>query len=193
MSCFRLSPRVLGTILALLLVATATYVVVSSNETPEQLTVLSTPTVLPPHRGGITAIPVPSTEAPPSVTQEEIDRAIASLETSPTFAALTQETGWFISVQVPNLNDDGKKVGIGLFLELDEKVDSHGPWLSLHCRGAVSTEFDYGYRGIKVIGATFAPTGELIQLKPLGFDEVAPDSTVVPAPDCPPGLEDREN
>ncbi len=141
--------------------------------------------------GGITAVPFPSTaEERPGVTTEDLDAALASLAASSTFTTLTRDVDWSVSVQLPNIVD-GEKDGIGLILELTSLVDSDGPWLALHCRGTVTQEFLYGYRGIQTVSAVFDSDGKLIALQPLGFQGGDPDSEVVPAPSVHRGSKTR--
>lgn len=132
------------------------------------------------------------------VTDEEVQNARAALLADPTFSSLTEARPWEVLSEVPNLAEGGRKIGMGLIVELAAPVDSEGPWKQVRCQGTVSEEYRFLYKGVSTLGAGFDDEGRrLVSLRPLpsasmSFDksDVARQPTQRP---CPRGLEDKEN
>jgi hypothetical protein len=131
------------------------------------------------------------------VTEAEVANARAALTADPTFASLTKGRQWEVTAEEANIFEE-KKVGVGLIVELAEPVDSDGPWKQVRCRGTVSEEYRFLYKGVSTLGTGFDQGGKrLVSIQPLpsatmSFDEgdVARQPTQKP---CPRGSEDEEN
>jgi len=139
------------------------------------------------------AVPVPGTELP-RVDAAERAQALATLTSSPLFLEATGGRQWTAVSEMPNTTD-GKKVGVGLIVELESPVDSDGPWLAVYCKGTVSQEFRFPYQGVSRLGTVFDGDGRLIGLLPLPSESLAfdEDAATTPPPECPEGFEDEEN
>lgn len=139
------------------------------------------------------AVPVDGRELP-EVDTDERERALATLAASSLFLEATRGGKWTLVAETPDLRE-GEKVGVGLILELEAPVDSDGPWLAVYCKGTVSQEFQFAYRGVFQLGTVFDGGGQLIGLMPLpsaslAFDQ---DEPITSPPICPEGFEDEED
>ena len=166
-------PRVLLAVLALVALAGIAYTV-AADEGPKD----------PP----LEFIPVGSAPELPRVTADEGAQARARLAADPVFSALATGGQWTVTAEVANTLE-GKKVGVGLVVQLGQPTDSEGPWKQLFCKGTVTVEHRFPYKGITSVGAVFDSQGRLIGLAPLmspgtslGAD---PDTIKQDKPQCP--------
>lgn len=141
----------------------------------------------------LTAVPVAGTELP-QVEADERAKALETLNGSALFLQATRGNAWSAISEAPNMID-GQKSGMGLIVELESPVDSDGPWLAVYCKGTVSREFQFAYRGVSQLGTVFDGDGRLIGLTPLPSESLAfdEDAETTPPPQCPAGFEDEEN
>jgi hypothetical protein len=175
-------PRLLLALLALLAFAALAYTAVANDGRGDSQ---------------LTAVPVGDQPELPQISNEELQNARAALAADSTFTSLTTGRDWSIKSTLPN-TWNGKKVGVGLVVELSSPIDSSGPWKQLRCRGTVIEVFAFPYSGVSLLGSVFDQGGtHLIGLTPLPsetlrFDDaaVAVQPTLRP---CPKGFEDESN
>ena len=133
---------------------------------------------------------------PREVSPEEVSAALSALEADATFQQLTADREWKVVEQVPNMRD-GRRIGVGLIVELSSPVDSSGPWTQHRCQGTETNEYAFPYRGVSTLGAAFNGDGALVGLQPLPSPSLAFDDADIagqpPLPPCPRGREDKEN
>ena len=133
-----------------------------------------------------------------AITDAERQAAHALLATNTTFVELVGGEPWAVASVELDRGEGGKRLGLALVVELPAKVDSEGPWRATRCRGSVTYDFTFPYRGVSSVFAVFRDDGtRLTALRPfptasLTFDDA--DVARQPAlPACPPGMEDAEN
>lgn len=171
-------PRILLAVLLLVGLVGLVYTVTAEDPTDE-----------PP----LEAIPIGPQRELPTVTRDERASAEAALAADPVFAELTSKTSWKVTSELPG-TVDGQKVHVALIIELDTPLDSEGPWKAVHCKGTVSQEFYFPYKGVTTIGAIFDSGGtRLVGFQPLPSPSLtfSEDAPTVPAPQCPEGFEDE--
>lgn len=175
-------PKLLITVVLIVLIAGVVYSVAAGQETQD-----------PP----LEYIPLGPNSELPTVTADEVDRALETLAVHPVFVELTNQSGWHIAAQLP-ATDGGRKVGVALVIEFEEPVDSDGPWTTAFCRNTKLVTSPFPYIDVTTIGVAFADDGAtLTTIAPLltspettlGAD---PDDPAYAPPECPEGFEDEE-
>ena len=144
----------------------------------------------------IFAVPFGTPPGTPSISATQIESAKKTLAADAGFQKVVGSHSWEVVVAMPNfVGGKGATDGFALIVELDQPIDSDGPWRTRICRDTRTFEFRFPYRGVQQLAALFDAKSRLKKLvvfhsPTLTFSE---DHPTVKSPRCLPGLEDPEN